>query len=79
MQSSSMNTYSQDNVNSYFVHSCLINGFAANITLLEDRSVVTFEGCIYSLDVTYKKTAFDIELHLKSATMIEVKMEGKTS
>ena len=72
-----MNTYSKDNVNSYFVHSCLINGFEANITLLEDRSVVTFEGCIYSLDVTYKKTAFDIELHLKSVTIIEVKMEGK--
>ena len=79
MHFSSMNTYSHAHVNSHSVHSRLINGLGAKVTLLEDRSVVTFEGCIYSLDVTYKKTAFDIELHLKSATMIEVKMEGKTT
>ena len=79
MHSSCMNTYSQALVNTYFVHLRLRNGLGAKVTLLEDRSVVTFEGCIYSLDVTYKKTAFDIELHLKSPTMIEVQMEGKTA
>ena len=39
MHSSCMNTYSQALVNTHFVHSRLINGLGAKVTLLEDRSV----------------------------------------